>query len=110
MAAQSNGRVGDTPVIGAGTYARDDTAAVSCTGEGEAFIRGVVSYDIAARVRYLGCDVATAVSDTIEHELTARGASGGLVVVGADGRVVVAHNSPTMFAAFEQDGRLVLLT
>ncbi len=110
MAGQADGRIGDTPLIGAGTYARDDSVAVSCTGEGEAFIRGVVSHDIAARIRYLGCDVAQAVTSTIEEELAARGASGGLVAVSADGRVVVAHNSPTMFAAYEQDGRLVLLT
>ena len=54
MVNQSEGRVGDTPIIGAGTYARDGVVAVSCTGEGEAFIKGVVAHDIAARMRYLG--------------------------------------------------------
>lgn len=109
MANQHEGRVGDSPMIGAGTYARDGLAAVSCTGEGEAFIRGVVAYDIAARVRYLGAGLAEAVTSTIETELTAKNASGGLVAVGSDGRIVVAHNSPMMFAAFDGDEGMVLL-
>ncbi|HEV7811633.1 MAG TPA: isoaspartyl peptidase/L-asparaginase [Leifsonia sp.] len=110
MVKQEMGRVGDTPVIGAGTYARNGLAAVSCTGDGEAFIRGVVAYDIAARIRYLGMGLADAVDATIENELTAKNASGGLVSVDADGRVVVAHNSPTMFAAFEDGDGIVMLT
>jgi beta-aspartyl-peptidase (threonine type) len=110
MANQEDGRVGDSPVIGAGTYAMDGQAAVSCTGEGEAFIRGVVSYDIVARMRYLGAGLADAVSATIAEELTAERASGGLVSVAADGRIVVAHNSPTMFAAFHDGSTLVLRT
>jgi beta-aspartyl-peptidase (threonine type) len=110
MANQEDGRVGDSPVIGAGTYAMDGQAAVSCTGEGEAFIRGVVSYDIVARMRYLDAGLADAVTATIAEELTAEHASGGLVSVAADGRVVVAHNSPTMFAAFHDGSRLVLRT
>jgi beta-aspartyl-peptidase (threonine type) len=109
MAAQNLGRVGDSPIIGAGTYARGGVVAVSCTGEGEAFIRGVVSHDIAARMRYLGHALPEAVTTTIADELTAKNASGGLVSVDADGRVVVAHNSPTMFAAFEDHDGLVTL-
>ena len=99
MTGQSDGRIGDTPVVGAGIYARDHVVAVSCTGHGEAFIRGVVAYDVAARVRYTGADLATAVRNTFAAELTARGSTGGLVAVGGDGRVVVAHNSPMMFSA-----------
>lgn len=110
MAGQSEGRVGDSPIIGAGTYARDGAAAVSCTGEGEAFIRSVVAHDIAARVRYLGLPLAESVERTFAEELTAKGASGGLVSVAADGTLVVAHNSPMMFAAFQDEDRLVLLT
>lgn len=110
MANQELGRVGDTPIIGAGTYARNEFAAVSCTGEGEAFIRGVVAYDVVARIRYLGSTLGDAVTATIENELTAKGSSGGLVSVDGAGRVVVAHNSPAMFAAFEDEHGLVLLT
>jgi len=99
MAGQADGRVGDTPIVGAGVYARDNVAAISCTGHGEAFIRGVVAYDIAARMRYTGADLAGAVRATFEQELTERGSTGGLVAVGGDGRIVVAHNSPAMFSA-----------
>jgi beta-aspartyl-peptidase (threonine type) len=110
MVNQSEGRVGDTPIVGAGTYARDGVVAISCTGEGEAFIRGVVAHDVAARMRYLGQPLAEAVEATVTEELTARGASGGLIAVGADGRVVVAHNSPAMFAAYSDGTQVVTHT
>jgi L-asparaginase / beta-aspartyl-peptidase len=99
MAGQADGRVGDSPIVGAGIYARDNVVAISSTGHGEAFIRGVVAYDVAARIRYAAEDLAYAVRETFEHELTERGFTGGLVAVGGDGRVVVAHNSPAMFSA-----------
>lgn len=110
MVNQRDGRVGDTPVVGAGTYARDGVVAVSCTGEGESFIEGVVSHDIYARMQYGGAGLAEAVAATIEQELVPRGASGGIVAVGADGRVVIAHNSPAMFAAYQSPDGLVTLT
>jgi beta-aspartyl-peptidase (threonine type) len=99
MTGQAEGRVGDSPIVGAGVYARDNVAAISCTGDGEAFIRGVVAYDVTARIRYAGADLAAAVRDTFEQELTQRGSTGGLVAVGGGGRIVVAHNSPMMFSA-----------
>jgi beta-aspartyl-peptidase (threonine type) len=95
----AHARVGDSPIVGAGIYARDDVVAISCTGDGEAFIRGVVAHDVAARIRYAGADLAEAIRGTFERELTERGATGGLVAVGGDGHVVVAHNSPMMFSA-----------
>ncbi len=99
MTGQADGRVGDSPIVGAGVYARDNVVAISCTGDGEAFIRGVVAYDVAARIRYAGAGLAEAVRETFEQELTRRGSTGGLVAVGGDGRIVVAHNSPAMFSA-----------
>jgi beta-aspartyl-peptidase (threonine type) len=99
MTGQADGRVGDSPIVGAGVYARDNVVAISCTGDGEAFIRGVVAYDVAARIRYAGADLAEAVRGTFELELGQRGSTGGLVAVGGDGRVIVAHNSPAMFSA-----------
>jgi L-asparaginase / beta-aspartyl-peptidase len=99
MVGQADGRVGDTPIVGAGIYARDNVVAISCTGHGEAFIRGVVAHDVAARIRYAGADLAAAIRETFEQELAQRGYDGGLVAVGGDGRVVVAHNSPAMFSA-----------
>nr|WP_246214427.1 isoaspartyl peptidase/L-asparaginase [Modestobacter muralis] len=110
MVNQSEGRVGDTPVVGAGTYARDGVGAISCTGEGEAFIQGVVAHDVAARVRYLGVGLAEAITGTVAAELAPRGATGGLIAVGADGAIVVAHNSPAMFAAYHDGERLVVHT
>jgi beta-aspartyl-peptidase (threonine type) len=110
MVNQSEGRVGDTPIVGAGTYARDGVGAISCTGEGEAFIQGVVAADVAARVRYLGVPMAEAISGTVATELAPRSASGGLIAVAADGSIVVAHNSPMMFAAYSDGERLVTHT
>ncbi len=110
MVDQSEGRVGDTPVVGAGTYARDGVAAISCTGHGEAFIQGVVAHDVAARVRYLGTPLEQAIADTVAAELDPRGAMGGLIAVGADGRIVVGHNSPAMFAAYSDGTRVVTHT
>jgi beta-aspartyl-peptidase (threonine type) len=98
-AGQAEGRVGDTPIVGAGVYARDNVVAISCTGHGEAFIRGVIAYDVAARIRYADANLAEAVLGTFEHELAQRGSTGGLVAVGGDGRIFVAHNSPAMFSA-----------
>jgi L-asparaginase / beta-aspartyl-peptidase len=99
MVGQAEGRVGDSPIVGAGVYARDQVVAISSTGHGEAFIRGVVAYDVAARIRYAGADLAQAVRGTIESELSQRGSTGGLIAVGGDGSIVVAHNSPAMFSA-----------
>jgi L-asparaginase / beta-aspartyl-peptidase len=99
MVGQADGRVGDSPIVGAGVYARDNVVAISSTGHGEAFIRGVVAYDIAARIRYTGADLAAAVRETFEQELSRRGSTGGVIAVGGDGRIVVAHNSPAMFSA-----------
>jgi beta-aspartyl-peptidase (threonine type) len=110
MSNQAAGRIGDSPIIGAGTYARDGLAAISCTGHGEAFIRGVVAYDIAARIRYLGSGLADAVTATFENELRSKDSSGGLVAVDASGRIVVAHNSPSMFAAYTNQGELIIHT
>ena len=110
MAGQADGRVGDSPIVGAGVYARDDVAAISCTGHGEAFIRGVVAYDVAARIRYAGAGLAAAIRDTVEQELAQRGSTGGLVAVGGDGRIVVAHNSPAMFSARGTDAEPALTT
>jgi beta-aspartyl-peptidase (threonine type) len=110
MVNQSEGRVGDTPIVGAGTYARDGVGAISCTGEGEAFIQGIVAADVAARVRYLGMPLADAIEATVAAELTPRGAIGGLIAVAADGSIVVGHNSPAMFAAYHDGNRLVTHT
>jgi L-asparaginase / beta-aspartyl-peptidase len=104
---QRVGRVGDTPIIGAGTYANDDTVAISCTGDGERFIEGVVSYDISAQMEYLGTDAGDAIERTFARRLDAVGSTGGLVAVTAGGDVVLGFNSQAMFRGYLADGDVV---
>ena len=100
MVGQSVGRVGDTGLIGAGSFAGWDTAAISCTGEGEAFIKGVVAHDIASRIRHGGASLHDAVHATYERELDGRGATGGSIALTPDGQALIAHNSKAMFAGY----------
>jgi beta-aspartyl-peptidase (threonine type) len=90
------GRVGDSSVIGAGTYASNESCAVSCTGEGEYFIRAGVARDICARVEYTGNDPASAAAAVLER-LGALGGQGGVIVVDRDGRVACVFNTDSMY-------------
>jgi beta-aspartyl-peptidase (threonine type) len=92
------GRIGDSPLIGAGTYADNETCAVSTTGHGEWFIRTVQAYDIAARLRYGGMTLDAAV-DAAMARLGTLGADGGMIAVDRDGRICTRHNTPAMFRA-----------
>lgn len=92
------GRVGDTPVIGAGCYA-DDVAAVSCTGTGEYFIRLCVGKDVAARVRYLGQELTDAARATLDG-VGALGGSGGFIAVDRRGGVTLPFNTEGMYRAW----------
>ena len=94
------GRVGDTPVIGAGTYADDATCAVSCTGYGEEFVRAVAAHDVAARMRYAGADLRTAATDVIGRALPEIGGRGGLVAVDRAGHVALPFNTTGMYRAW----------
>lgn len=89
------GRVGDTPVIGAGTWADDRGCAVSCTGAGEYFLRVGVAHAIDARVRLLGEPVGAA-AEAVLAEVTALGGAGGVIVVGADGSPAWHFTTPGM--------------
>ncbi|MGF1765090.1 isoaspartyl peptidase/L-asparaginase family protein [Aliivibrio kagoshimensis] len=100
-------RVGDTAVIGAGTYARDGNVAVSSTGMGEYFLRCCVASDVAARMRYLGESVAQASETIIQGELKAMGGEGGLIAMDAQGTTYFAMNSSGMYRAkIDIDGSL----
>ncbi len=100
------GRVGDTPVIGAGTYACNGVVAVSCTGLGEYFIRRGTAHDIAARIRYRGDDLASVANAAIA-ELTEDGCGAGLVAVDAAGNIAMPHNTEGMYrGAIAADGTL----
>jgi beta-aspartyl-peptidase (threonine type) len=109
MAGKHPGRVGDSPVIGAGTYADDRCCAVSTTGHGEWFLRTVQSYDIAARMVYGGQTLADAVSEAILKRLTQLGATGGLIAVGRDGQIVMQYNTPAMFRASVRSGEPAII-
>ena len=97
MTNKKFGRIGDSPIIGAGTYA-DDLCAVSCTGHGEFFMLGVSAYDIAARMRYKELSLEDAARETIDR-LTEIGGEGGLIAVDRQGNVVTPFNSEGMYRA-----------
>ncbi|WP_294322515.1 isoaspartyl peptidase/L-asparaginase [uncultured Sphingomonas sp.] len=90
------GRIGDSPLIGAGTYADDRACAMSATGSGEFFIRMGVGHEIAARIRFAGESIRTA-ADTVLAETQAMGGTGGVIVVGPDGDAAWSLTTPGMF-------------
>jgi beta-aspartyl-peptidase (threonine type) len=91
------GRIGDSPIIGAGTYANNASCAVSATGHGEYFIRSVVAYDVCAMIEYRGISLADAAREVVQGKLRERGGEGGIIAVDAQGQVVMEFNSPGMF-------------
>jgi len=109
MNGKRPGRVGDSPVIGAGTYADNRSCAVSTTGHGEWFLRTVQAYDIAARMRYGGASLEAAVVASIEQRLPHLGASGGLIAVESQGTIVIRYNTPAMFRASVRSGEQALI-
>ncbi|HEX9956233.1 MAG TPA: isoaspartyl peptidase/L-asparaginase, partial [Fibrella sp.] len=97
------GRVGDTPVIGAGTYANNQTCAVSCTGYGEFFIRSVVAYDISCLIEYKGLSLKEACTLVVQDKLKNRGGEGGLIAIDSEGNVELPFNSEGMYRAWRND-------
>jgi beta-aspartyl-peptidase (threonine type) len=97
MTNKRHGRIGDSPIIGAGTYADDRSCAVSCTGHGEFFIRLSVAHTIASLVRYKGLDIQAAVDEAIKGDLTKAEGTGGAIVLDKNGRAAFAYNSPGMW-------------
>src|SRR2546430_2475527 len=91
------GRVGDSPIVGAGTYADDDSCAVSGTGQGEFFIRQVVAHDICALVQYRHLALAQAVRELIHEKLRRTGGEGGVIAVDRSGNIAMDFNSVGMF-------------
>ncbi|MBX9949526.1 MAG: isoaspartyl peptidase/L-asparaginase [Candidatus Obscuribacterales bacterium] len=106
ITAKRYGRVGDSPLIGSGTYADNDTCAVSCTGHGEYFIRHVASYDVCARMKYLGEPVSKAVQKVISS-LGKAGGDGGMIALDRKGNAVMSFNTSGMFrGAITEDGEV----
>ena len=108
MTAKTPGRVGDTPMIGAGTFACNRSCAVSATGHGEVFIRYAAAHEISARMRHAGESLGDAARAVVMGDLAANDGSGGLVAVDAGGRVVMPYNCEGMYrAAIEAEGEPV---
>lgn len=91
------GRVGDSPIIGAGTYADNRSCAVSATGHGEYFIRATVARDICARMQYAGASLAEAAEQMIGVQLTAMGGDGGIIAVDPRANISLTFNTPGMY-------------
>lgn len=100
-------RIGDAPIIGAGTYANNASCAVSSTGWGEYFIRGVVAYDIAATMAYQKRSLEESAREVIQEKLTAMGGTGGIIAIDKDGNITTEFNTPGMYrASIDKDGTL----
>lgn len=99
MTAKRWGRIGDSPVIGAGTYASDQACAVSATGSGEFFIRLAVAHEIAALVRHKGLSLQAAADAVVQDQLTALGGDGGVIAAGPDGALAWSFNTSGMYRA-----------
>ncbi len=99
MTNKKFGRVGDTPIIGSGTYANNRTCAVSCTGNGEYFIRGVVAYDLSCLMEYKGLSIEEAGYHVVNEKLIQIGGEGGLIAIDSNGKVCFAFNTEGMYRA-----------
>ncbi|HUG58849.1 MAG TPA: isoaspartyl peptidase/L-asparaginase [Candidimonas sp.] len=105
MTNKQPGRVGDTPLIGAGCYANNRSCAVSATGTGEAFIRTVAAYDVSAQMEYGGKSLADAANAVVHDKLPKIGGSGGIIAVDAQGNVVMPYNTAGMYRGYLQVGQ-----
>jgi L-asparaginase / beta-aspartyl-peptidase len=103
MTNKRYGRIGDSPVIGAGTYANNETCAVSATGHGEYIIRSVVAYDISALMEYAGMTLADAAERVVMERLAERGGSGGIISIDRNGNVALSFNTEGMHRGYVLD-------
>ena len=109
MTNKRYGRVGDAPIIGAGTYANNNSCAVSSTGWGEYFIRAMVAHDISALMQYKGLSLKEAAKEVIQNKVPQLGGDGGIVAVDKDGNMVAEFNTAGMYRATMNDkGELVV--
>ena len=101
MTNKKYNRVGDSPIIGAGTYANNKTCAISCTGHGEYFLRAVVAYDISCLIEYKGHSLQEACEFVVNDKLKKFGGEGGLVAINKNGDCVLTFNSDGMYRAWK---------
>ena len=97
MTNKRYGRIGDSPVIGSGTYANDKTCGVSCTGHGEYFLRAVVAYDVSCLMEYKGMTLSEACNEVVKNKLVKMGGEGGLIAVDYLGNYELCFNSEGMY-------------
>jgi beta-aspartyl-peptidase (threonine type) len=109
MTNKQFGRVGDTPIIGAGTYANNATCAVSCTGHGEFFIRAVVAYDISCLIEYKNFTLKQACDEVVNRKLVKLGGEGGLIALDAQGHAEMVFNSEGMYRGMKRQGEEYML-
>jgi len=100
MMLKEYGRIGDSPIIGAGTYADNKTCAVSCTGHGEFFIRAAVAHEISACMEHGGMTLKEAAQYVVQNKLVEMGGAGGIIAVDGHGNSVMEFNTPGMFRGF----------
>lgn len=99
MTNKKFGRIGDSPIVGSGTYANNNTCAVSCTGHGEFFIRAVVAYDVSCLMEYKGLTLQEACDVVVQDKLVKLGGEGGLIAIDTAGNIELAFNSEGMYRA-----------
>ncbi|HVZ57662.1 MAG TPA: isoaspartyl peptidase/L-asparaginase [Chitinophagaceae bacterium] len=100
MTNKKYGRIGDSPLIGCGTYANNRTCAISCTGHGEMFIRTVAAYDVSCLMEYKGMTLAEAMDEVVNKKLVAIGGEGGMIGVDARGNAALLFNSAGMYRGY----------
>ncbi|NOZ47237.1 MAG: isoaspartyl peptidase/L-asparaginase [Chlorobi bacterium] len=109
MTNKMYGRIGDSPIIGAGTYANNNTCAVSCTGHGEYFIRYAVAHDVSALMEYKNLSLEEATNLVINKKLVTAGGAGGLISVDKNGNISLQFNTTSMFrASYQSNGKRVV--
>ena len=101
MTNKKYGRIGDSPIIGAGTYANNTTCAISCTGHGEPFIKAVAAYDVAAHMEYKGLSLHEAMNEVVHKKLIALDGEGGMIGVDAKANISMMFNSAGMYRAMQ---------
>ncbi|MEO6404261.1 MAG: isoaspartyl peptidase/L-asparaginase [Ferruginibacter sp.] len=109
MTNKKYGRIGDSPIIGAGTYANNNTCAISCTGHGEPFIKAVAAYDVSCLMEYKGMSLQDAMNEVVNVKLVQMDGEGGMIGVDANANTAMIFNSAGMYRAMKHsDGRLTI--
>ncbi len=102
------GRIGDSPIVGAGTFADNRSCAVSATGHGEYFIRGVIAYSVCAKMQYQGLDLTEAANSVVHEDLTEMGGTGGVIALDRQGNIAMPFNTAGMYRGYiDTTGNLV---